>query len=98
MTKWPALLALISRLHGDLGHDYFVEVPDWDADLTAIGLGRPDDPSFLVYLSVWPDGGEVYVECEAPALDDPLGYDAVYSARNAGYEQILGIVRSHLAR
>ena len=48
----------------------------WLAGLAAIGLGRPDDPRFLVYSSVWPDhgnDGEVFVECEMPgAGNDPL--------------------------
>ena len=51
-SKSPGVAALLGRLRGDLGQDYFVEVPHWDVDQTAIGLGRPDDPRFLVYLSV----------------------------------------------
>lgn len=50
-SKSPGVAALLGRLRQDLGQDYFVEVPHWNGDRTAIGLGRPGDPGFLVYLS-----------------------------------------------
>jgi hypothetical protein len=97
-SKLPALVALIDRLRHDLGQQYFIEVPYWDGDRTAIGLGRPDDPRFLVYLAVQPESREVYIECEIPAADDSGGvpYDVAGSGSYAVYHQILGIVRDHL--
>ena len=99
-SKSLRLLALVDRLRHDLGQDYFVEVPHWDSDQAAIGLGRPDDPRFLVYLSAQPDGCEIYVECEVPASDDNLGvpYEVALSGDYAEYDQVFDIVRSHLAR
>jgi hypothetical protein len=99
-AKSPRLVALVDCLRHDLGQDYFVEVPHRDSDQAAIGLGRPDDPRFLVYLSVQADGREVYVECEIPVSDDNLGvpYEVTVSGDYAGYHQVLYIVRSHLAR
>jgi hypothetical protein len=47
-----------------------VEVPHWDGDQTAIGLGNPADPRFLVYVSVQPAGTAVHLECEVPAGHD----------------------------
>jgi len=99
-SKSLRLLAIVDRLRHDLGHDYFIEVPHWDSDRAAIGLGRPDDLRFLVYLAVQPDGCEIYVECEVPATDDNLGvpYKVALSGDYAEYGQVLDIVRSHLAR
>jgi hypothetical protein len=100
MSKSPGPTALVDRLQRDLGHDYFVEVPHWDSDRTAVGLGRPDDPRYLVYLAVQADNREVHVECEIPAPDDAAGipYEVAASGDYADYEQLLRIVRSHLAR
>jgi hypothetical protein len=71
IPKSPGLIALVDRLRRDLGQGYFIEVPHWDSDRAAIGLGRPDDPRFLVYLAVQADNCEVYVECEIPARVTP---------------------------
>jgi hypothetical protein len=100
VPKVPALVALIDRLRHDLGPRYFIEVPHWDGDLTATGLGRPDDPRFLVYLAVQPGSREVYFECEIPSADDTAGalYDVAGSGSHADYRQILDIVRNHLDR
>jgi len=46
IPKSPGLIALVDRLRRDLGQGYFIEVPHWDSDRAAIGLGRPDDPRF----------------------------------------------------
>ena len=99
-SKSPGVAALLGRLRGDLGQDYFVEVPHWDGDRTAIGLGRTDDPRFLVYLSVQPDSHEIYMECEVPAEDEATGvpYEVTASGDYTDYEQVLGIIRTHLAR
>jgi hypothetical protein len=59
-----------------------VEVPLWDGDRTAIGLGRPDDPRFLVYQSVLLDSHEVYAECEIPPEDDAV--DLPYEVARSG--------------
>jgi hypothetical protein len=93
-----ALAALVDRLRGDLGPDYFVEVRHWE-DLAATGLGRPDDPRFLVYLDAR-DPQHVYVECEIPPADEnaDFPYDLAGSGTYSDYRQILGIVRDHLAR
>ena len=98
-SKTPGVVVLVDRLRCDLGQDYFVEVPHWDGEPMAIGLARPDDHRFLVYLSVHENGCEVYVECEIPASDDTAAlYEVGVSGDYADYQQILGIVRSHLAR
>ncbi len=90
----------MDRLRSDLGDGYFVEVPHWDGDQTAIGLGNPADPRFLVYLSVQPAGAAVYVECEVPAGHDApdVPYEVASSGVHTDYGQILGIIRNHLAR
>jgi hypothetical protein len=98
--KSADLAALVGRLRSDLGDDYFVEVPHWDSDQTAIGLGNPADPRFLVYLSVQPGDSAAYLECEVPAgrgaSDVP--YDVTSSGVYADYGQILTVIKNHLAR
>jgi hypothetical protein len=97
--KSADLAALVDRLRGDLGDDFFVEVRHWDDDQSAIGLGNPSDPRFLVYMSVQPGEAAAYLECEVPAGRDTSGvpYDVASSGMHAGYGQILAIVRNHLA-
>ena len=98
--KSADLAALVDRLRGDLGDDYFIEVPHWDGDQTAIGLGNPADLGFLVYLSVQPGDTAAYLECEVPAGHDASGvpYDVASSGMYTDYGQILIIIRNHLAR
>jgi hypothetical protein len=65
----------------------------------AIGLGRPGDPCFLVYLSVQPGSREVFAECEIPAYDTAgVPYDVVGSGSYADYHEVFVIVRDHLSR
>jgi hypothetical protein len=99
-SKSPGVAALMGQLRQDLGQDYFVEVPHWNGDRTAIGLGRPDDPRFLIYLSMQPGSHDVYMECEIPPDDDAadVPYEVTASGNYTDYEQILDIVRTHLAR
>lgn len=80
--------------------DVFVEVPHWDGDQAAIGLGNPADPRFLVYLSVQPGDTAAYLECEVPAAQDAsdVPYDAASSGVYTDYRQILAVIRNHLAR
>lgn len=100
MSKSPGLVAFAGRLRCDLGQDYFVEVSHWDGDRAAIGLCRPDHPRCLACLSVLAVGCEVYLECEIPASDDAgdVPCEVAASGDFADYEQIIGIVRSCLAR
>jgi len=97
-AKDPALRAVLSRLRADLGDGYFVEVPHWDADLVAIGLGRPDDPRVLVYVAVALDGSGLYVECEEPATHDPDGteYRVTFEASGLDYGAVRDTVLTHL--
>lgn len=97
--KAADLTALVNRLRSDLGDDYFAEVQHWDGDQTAIGLGNPANPHFLVYLSLHPGDAAVYVECERPATKNApdMPYEVASSGLYTGYGQILSIVRDHLA-
>ena len=98
--KSADLAALVDRLRDDLGDDYFVEVPHWDGDQTAIGLGNPADPRFLVYVSVRRGEAAAYLECEVPAGHDAsdVSYDVVSAGVYTDYGQILAIIQNHLAR
>jgi hypothetical protein len=94
------LAELVDRLRSDLGGDYFSEVPYWDGDQTAVGLANPADPRFLVYLSLQPGDTAAYLECELPAGQSTpdFPYEVASSGVYTDYGQILGIIRSHLAR
>ena len=90
----------MDRLRSDLGDDYFAEVPHWDSDQTAIGLGNPADPRYLVYVSLQPGDSAAYLECERPAGENAsdVPYEVASSGLYTDYGQILGIIRHHLAQ
>jgi hypothetical protein len=68
IQKVPALIEVVHRLRRDLGTASFVIQDHWDADLSAIGLARPDDHRVLAYVSVYKlPVGEYYVELERPS-------------------------------
>jgi hypothetical protein len=73
-------------------------VPYWDGDLVAVGLGRSDDPRYLVYLAVSPGSPQVYIECEEPPKDSDFLYRVAGSGMYDSYVQVQRIVRQHLTR
>lgn len=97
--KDPAIVRVVERLRADLGAGYFVEVPYWEADLLAVGLGRPDDPDVLVYVAVGMDDDGFHVECETPVVagEEELPYRLAWRGENVSYDEVREAVRRHLA-
>lgn len=52
-NKDRRLVQLIGAFTEAFGAEAFVLVDHWDTDLSAIGLGRREARSHLVYVSVW---------------------------------------------
>jgi hypothetical protein len=101
--KDPTVGELVDRLASDLGAGTFVLVDYW-ADLTAIGLARPNDHDVLVYVAVIVDEegkaldtpDRYFYECESPSVADKLGYHVVSSADRVSYEEIVQAAARHL--
>jgi len=103
--KDPALTDLVERLRRDLGADYFVLADHWEGDLLATGLGRPDDPTVLVYIAMQLDAtddgpdyrllGSLFYECELPTADGL--YEVPDRGDGVGYPEVLAAVSNHLA-
>ena len=74
-----AIVAVIERLRARLGRDAFDVVEQWDSDVCAVGLSRPNERPRLVYIST----------CDLPegrydvSLDAP-GNTAEWPARRSG--------------
>jgi hypothetical protein len=79
-------------------HCGLLVVDHWEGDMSALAVGRPEEPNRLVYLSTCNrPPGRHFVELE---IAPPEGSDLPYSI-GARYEDIdrdalLGIARQHL--
>lgn len=69
-NKLPEIHSLLSRLEGDLGENYFGITDHWEADLKAVGITKPGNPSVLVYLSINDDFKTYYAALELPSKSD----------------------------
>ena len=88
---------VLSRLREDLGTGAFDIVDHWATDLCAVGVARPSDKRFLVYISTDPPTrGENAYQCERPPSDDDAPYDADSMIEVATYAELLDAVRAHL--
>ena len=97
ISKDPSIDAVLERLRADLGDDSFSVIDHWDGDLCAVGVARPDDTGYLVYVSTWPpERGTFNYECERPpaGLGSRFGSDAL--VEDVSYEDLRAAVRSHL--
>lgn len=89
--------ALVERLRGDLGHGAFRVTDHWSDDAFAIGLSRPSDDRFLVYISTLSARSGVFAyECERPSSDPDRRYDSDGMVEQASYEDLLAAVARHL--
>ncbi len=81
----------------DLGKGAFAVVDHWEADLCAVGLARPSDERFLIYLSTWPPESGLYsYQLESPARGDDSPYTAGDLVADAAYEAVFDAARCHL--
>lgn len=96
-AKDVKLISVLQRLGQDLGDDAFVIVDHWKADLDAIGIARPDDRRYLVYISTFgPDTHSLAFECESPPSEESVVYASDGMTESATYESLLAAVRRHL--
>ncbi len=94
--KAESIAQVLRRLRQDLGADSFVVVDHWDADMCAVGVARPDDPRYLVYISTFPDDGSLAFERERPPVDDDFPYDSDGLVEGATYDELAAAVRDHV--
>ena len=88
---------VLERLRADLGGDSFTVVHHWDGDLCAVGVARPADPRYLVYISTWPpERGTFTYECERPSADPDAPYDSDGMVEDVSHEDVRETVRRHL--
>jgi hypothetical protein len=97
LEKDPSILTLLDRLRDDLGSASFDVVDHWDADLCAIGLGLPANHQVLVYVSTFgSESGRYDYELESPPTSEGEVYSAAGRGEGCTYEELLGIIKSHM--
>ena len=96
--KFPEVLDTLRRLRERFGVGTFVVLDDWDADLAAVGIARPDVPERLVYFAVKPaEGGEYFVSLEdPPAPGSELPYLPAGDHAGVDFEGLAALVATHL--
>jgi hypothetical protein len=96
LVKDEALLAILGQLRRDLGADAFVIEDHWEADSNAIGIARPEDRRYLIYVSIWPSGSGLSFECESPSEGADIPYEPSGMIDCSTYAQLLVAAREHL--
>ena len=97
MSKDASIDSVLERLRADLGDESFTVVDNWDSDLCAIGVARPVDPRYLVYVSTWPpERGTFNYECERPPVERNMPYGSDAMVENVSYDDLRAAVRQHL--
>ena len=71
LQKDPRIHDVLIRLRDRLGGKAFEVIDHWDADLCAVGIGRPSDNRFVAYVSTWGlPNGRYYLSLDAPSATD----------------------------
>ena len=97
LEKHLSILLLLDRLRSDLGSAAFAVVDHWDADHCAIGLAHPSNHQILVYVSTFhKETGQYDYELELPPVSEVELYSCAGRAESSTYEELLGVIRSHL--
>lgn len=86
MDKDPSITEIVERLLSDLGPEAFVTLDYWDDDLCAVGVARPSDHRYLVYISTFPsEAGKISYECESPPTEPGMPYSSDGMVESASY-------------
>ena len=98
--KHETIVQVLARLESDLGPGTFVLADHWDNDSMAVGIARPSDQQFLVYISTLGCAtDDYYVELELPPKPNAdFPYTPAGSFDAVDYATLLGIVERHLHR
>lgn len=95
-AKDEAVLSVLRRLRQDLGDDAFVIEDHWQSERCAIGIARPKDRRFLVYISTLGPDDSLAFECESPPTEEGQIYSSDGMTDSATYDMLLSAVREHL--
>jgi hypothetical protein len=98
MEKDAFIHDFIRRLRADMPVGSFVIVDHWDADLTAIGIAKPDDTRTLVYVASRESRiDDMYVELEEPPeAGSDMPYQSVGKFEHLTFERVADLIVSHL--
>lgn len=94
VPKDTSIVSVLERLRADLGGDAFTVLDHWDSDLFAVGVARPSDPRYLVYISTLTPDGTFSFDCERPSADPELPYDSDGMVDGATYADVREAVRT----
>ncbi len=102
VDKDATILRLLARLRQRLGAEAFALVDHWDADRSAIGVSRRDEPGTLAYISTAgepPDGYFLSLELPptAAARRAGLPYSAAGEHQVRGFDELVEILLQHFA-
>lgn len=103
LEKDESIHRLLARLEASLGKDAFHVVDHWEADLSAIGIARPDNHGVLVYIAMFGQEEDSYfVSLELPTTaggetwkDHP--YTPAGEKQLHGLDNLLNVIRRHFA-
>lgn len=71
LEKEAPIHEVLIRLRDRLGVSGFELVDHWDADLHAVGIGRPGDNRYVAHISTWAmQKGRYYLSLDAPRAND----------------------------
>lgn len=97
IQKDKSVIHLLDGLRALLGSAAFDVVDHWEADLCAIGIARPDNHGFLVYISTFGKSGEGCSVCLElpPQSGSDIPYTAVNDREANSVEELAEMVRRH---
>jgi hypothetical protein len=97
--KDETITQVLVRLEANLGAGAFVLADHWADDLMAVGIARPSDPRYLVYITTLGCATDHYhVELELPpSPNDDFPYTPAGSFDSLDYAELLKVVKKHLA-
>ena len=97
LDKDPVIVRTLDRLWTRLGPDAFDVVDHWEDDPIAVGIASPRNHGMLAYLAAYDDG--FHVELETPPVPgDDFPYQVAGRHSDLNFEQLVDVVRKHLAR
>ncbi|MEJ0040237.1 MAG: hypothetical protein WDO68_30115 [Gammaproteobacteria bacterium] len=98
-SKSESVREFVRALTEHLGPEAFVVVDHWDADPSAIGIGKPADPKVLVHVRVYDVAPRYFLSFERAAVgewaDHPYTPGEELSVDTLS--EVLGLVKKHIA-
>lgn len=89
---------VLAALAGRFGHDSFQIIDDWEADLCAVGIARPDDPNKVAYISTYglPEGQYACHIDIWPSEGSDGGYKNIAQLERVGFATLVTAITEYL--